>query len=88
MDTVNNTYPALKFPASKLSAFAATIDFFIISLKNGDVICFTPDNVDNFYRWLMVHNIRDIKVEKTKKELSPVINSGGSWKELFKRKSK
>jgi len=88
MDTVNNTYPALKFPASELSAFVATIDFFIISLKNGDVIHFTPDNVDNFYHWLMVHNIRDIKTEETKMELSPVINSGGGWKELFKRKSK
>ncbi|MDN4028929.1 hypothetical protein [Chryseobacterium gambrini] len=88
MDTVNNTYPALKFPASELSAFAAAIHFFIISLKNGDAIHFTPDNVENFYRWLMVHNIRDIKAEKTKTELSPVINSGGGWKELLKRKSK
>jgi len=85
MDTANNTYPALEFPASELSAFAVTIDCFIISLKNGKIINFTPDNVGDFYCWLTTHNIRDIQKTETKKEEPPVTNSGKGWKGLFKK---
>ncbi|MGJ1335287.1 hypothetical protein [Sphingobacterium siyangense] len=84
MDTANNTYPALAFPASELSAFAIVIDCFIISLKNSELIHFTPDNADDFYNWLIAHNIPYIENKKTKKEEPPTANSGRSWKGLFK----
>lgn len=85
MDTANNTYPALQFSAPELSAFAVAVDLFIISLKNGNLIHFVPDNTDNFYHWLITHNIRDIANEKTKKEEMPVINKGTGLKGLFKQ---
>ncbi|WP_026769739.1 hypothetical protein [Asinibacterium sp. OR53] len=85
MDTASNTYPALEFPASELSAFAVTIDCFIISLKNGKIIHFTPDNVGDFYHWLISHNVRDIQKKETKKEEPSVIKSGKGWKGFFKK---
>ncbi|MDX3913922.1 MAG: hypothetical protein QHC79_10335 [Pseudosphingobacterium sp.] len=86
MDTVNNTYPALEFPASELSAFTVASGCFSISLKDGKIIHFTPENEDDFYRWLIFHNIRDIRMAETKEEKAPVSNIGISWKGLFKRK--
>lgn len=83
MDAVNNTYPALAFPAPELSAFAVTFDVFTLSLKNGKLIHFTPDDAGNFYHWLTSHNIRDIQKEEIKNEKSPVANPGRGWKGLF-----
>lgn len=88
MDTANNTYPAFTFPATELSAFAVSVDFFIISLKNGKIIHFTPDNALTFYDWLVAHGVRDIKVE-IKNEKPPVAaQSVKGWKGLFMRKNK
>lgn len=86
MDTANITYPALEFPASEISAFAVTFDVFILSLKNGKLIKFAPDNVDEFYHWLTIHNIRDIEKTETKKEKPTVNNSNKGWRGLFKQK--
>lgn len=61
MDNVNNTYPALEFPASELSAFGFIYNFFSISLKNGTIIHFTPDDMQSFYDWLISHGVRDIR---------------------------
>ncbi|CAM2854475.1 hypothetical protein DRF59_00935 [Chryseobacterium flavum] len=81
MDTANNTYPDLKFPSSELSAFAVTIDFFIISFKNGNLIHFVPDNVQTFYDWLIAHGVRDIQ-----KENPTAITPNRESKGWFKRK--
>ncbi|MBN8784278.1 MAG: hypothetical protein J0G98_14560 [Terrimonas ferruginea] len=64
MDTGNETYPAFNIPAAELSAFTVSIDLFIISLKNGELIRFTPDDVGRFYDWLISHNVRDIRTTK------------------------
>lgn len=64
MDTDNKNYPALQFASSELSAFAVCIDLFIISLKNGELIRFTPDNVQRFQDWLIAHGVRDVKNDK------------------------
>ncbi|CAI9686774.1 hypothetical protein EAVNVH72_03485 [Elizabethkingia anophelis] len=65
MDNVNNTYPALEFPA-----FGFISNFFSISLKNGNIIHFTPDDIQSFYDWLISHGIRDIRANylKSKKD--------------------
>lgn len=82
MDTASNTYPALQFPASELSAFAVTMDIFTISLKNGKLIHFKPDDMQTFYDWLIAHGVRDIQKQK----LPATIKPGGDGKGLFKRK--
>lgn len=61
MDTGSKNYPALNIPDSELSAFTVCIDLFIISLKNGELIRFTPDDVGRFYDWLISHSVRDIR---------------------------
>lgn len=86
METIQNTYPALDFSASELSAFAFTTSFFTISLKNGQIINFTPDDTDDFYKWLLAHNIRDIQKTEIKIEEPAITNNSRGWKGLFKRK--
>ncbi len=63
MSTVNNTYPSFEFSASELSAFGISIDVFTISLKDGKLIHFTPDDRQAFRDWLMANGVRDIKTD-------------------------
>ena len=51
-----------QFPheAKELSAFTFSLDTFIISLKNGQVVKHMPDNVKAFRDWLMKNNVREI----------------------------
>lgn len=88
MDTANNTYPALQLPASELSAFAVTTDRFIISLKNIELIRFTPDNVDYFNNWIVAHNIRDIATEKLKRKKRPLLIQVKAGKDCISIKNK
>lgn len=86
METIKSTYPALNFTASELSAFAFTTNLFTISLKNGQIINFTPDDTDDFYNWLIAHNVRDVQNTEIKIEEPPITNNSTGWKGLFKRK--
>ncbi|ADQ15949.1 hypothetical protein Lbys_0154 [Leadbetterella byssophila DSM 17132] len=87
MDTENNTYPTLQFPASELSAFSVATNFFSISLKNGEVIHFTPDDMEAFYNWLIKQGVRDIRNDiLEEKRTSVAVKSVGGWKGLFQRK--
>lgn len=84
MDTANNTYLAFQFPASELSAFAIASGIFTISLKNGKIVHFCPDDVQHFHDWLTAHEIRDIQKEEEKaKPASPSTNK--SWWGQIKR---
>lgn len=84
MGTAKKTYPALQYPASDLSAFAVCIDMFIISLKNGEIIHFTPDNIQEFYDWLIAHSVRDVKNETMGKEETIAPPSVGLYKRIIK----
>lgn len=84
MGTAKNTYPALQYPASDLSAFAVCIDMFIISLKNGEIIHFTPDNVQRFYDWLIDHSVRDVRNEAIGSEENIATPSVGLFKRIMK----
>ncbi|GAA0886474.1 hypothetical protein GCM10009120_50730 [Sphingobacterium siyangense subsp. cladoniae] len=53
-------YPDFDHPASQLSAFSLCIDVFIISLKNGDIVRFKPDEIAHFKEWLYRFEVRDI----------------------------
>ncbi|WP_338839280.1 hypothetical protein [Flavobacterium ginsenosidimutans] len=84
MGTAKNTYPALQYPASDLSAFAVCIDMFIISLKNGEIIHFTPDNVQRFYDWLIDHSVRDVQNEAIVRQENIATPSVGLFKRIMK----
>lgn len=88
MDTANNTYPSLQFTASELSAFTVSFDSFIISLKNGELIHFTPDNIENFHDWLTAHGVRDVHAAVKKKVVPPDAFPSEVSRGLFRRKSK
>ena len=48
----------------ELSAFILSIDTFIISLKTGQVIKHATKEIQPFYEWLVVNNVRDIARHK------------------------
>lgn len=63
MDNTHHFYPEFDYPASQLSAFSHCIDVFIVSLKNGEIVKFKPDNIAHFKEWLDRFNIRNIAVD-------------------------
>ena len=54
------TYPGFEYTANELSKFIKACDFVTIQLKNGQIIHYTPDNIDDFIRWLKINNIKNI----------------------------
>lgn len=60
MDKAQSFYPNFDHPASHLSAFSLCIDVFIISLKNGEIVKFKPDDIAHFKEWLDRFKVRDI----------------------------
>ncbi|MCT3639639.1 MULTISPECIES: hypothetical protein [Weeksellaceae] len=55
-------YPDFTHPASQLSAFSLCIDVFIISLKNGEIVKFKPNDIAHFKEWLNRFKVRDVAV--------------------------
>lgn len=66
-----NSYPGLDVKASELSAFGVAIDVFVLSLKNRELVRFTPDDPKAFRAWLSAHGVRDVdQAIKPKKKQS------------------
>ncbi|MDR3680436.1 MAG: hypothetical protein P4L41_10760 [Flavipsychrobacter sp.] len=61
-----STYPGFPYHAGELSAYLAELHYFIIALKNGEVIHHHPENSLTFHDWLIANKIRDIN------KISPV----------------
>ncbi|MEZ5018198.1 MAG: hypothetical protein R2800_14160 [Flavipsychrobacter sp.] len=53
-------FKGFDYSAKELSAYAFSIDTFIISLKTDEIIQFVPDDAIAFRKWLDVHGIRDV----------------------------
>ncbi|AZA92884.1 MAG: hypothetical protein J0H29_00075 [Sphingobacteriales bacterium] len=62
MDSKDIFYPEFEHPASQLSAFSLCIDVFIISLKNGEIVSFKPNEIAPFKEWLDRFKVRNIAV--------------------------
>ncbi len=56
-----SSYPKFDHEADELSAFSFSIDTFIISLKNGQIVHFVAEDVQDFKAWLIKHGVRDIR---------------------------
>lgn len=65
----DSSYPGLPHKASELSAYSSSsvVEIFVLSLKNQQIIQFTPDDPKRFRAWLDANNIRDVN----KQELKP-----------------
>lgn len=58
----NQNFP---YNAEELSAFILSIDTFIISLKNGQVVKHATSETEPFYEWLVANNVRDISRQRS-----------------------
>jgi hypothetical protein len=56
-------YEGFEYSADQLSAYLNTgFGFFMLSLKNGDIVRYQPDDVEQFCRWLTEQKIRNVRV--------------------------
>lgn len=84
MGTAKNTYTSLNYTSSELSAFVVCIDMFIISLKNGKLIHFTPDDVSDFHDWLVCQGVREVEQAGTGENVSMPKSSEGLFERVIK----
>ncbi len=61
-------YEGFEHAASELSAYTSSVGIFIISMKNGSIVHYTPKDEEAFALWLKDNKIRDIRTnDGTKK---------------------
>jgi hypothetical protein len=53
-------YHDFAYAAHELSAYIMSLGIFIISLRNGRVVNYTPADAEDFDLWLSAHHVRDI----------------------------
>lgn len=53
-------YQGFSHHHNDLSAFAITLGTFVISLKNGNIVHHTPEDLDSFLLWLRNGNVREV----------------------------
>lgn len=52
--------PEFPYPPDEISAFGVTMDVFILSLKNGELVHHTPEDEQEFHQWLTAHEVREV----------------------------
>ncbi len=60
MNTSSTSFPGFDHDAAELSAYIFSIDTFIISLKNEEIIKFVAPQPDDFRQWLEHHGVRNV----------------------------
>lgn len=56
-------FPGLPYAANEISAYMLGVEsLYILSLKNGQMPRFQPENVADFIAWLKAHKIREVKL--------------------------
>ncbi|MEZ5015921.1 MAG: hypothetical protein R2800_02640 [Flavipsychrobacter sp.] len=63
MKTITKEYEDFAYTATQLSAYARTMDVFVIALRTGEIIEHRPENAFAFQVWLNFHHIRNIEQE-------------------------
>ncbi|MBZ0098732.1 MAG: hypothetical protein K8F30_06590 [Taibaiella sp.] len=56
----NRHFEGFAYPADELSAYIFSIDTFIISLKNEEIVRFVTDAPEDFQHWLDDNGIRNV----------------------------
>ena len=57
----SGNYPGFNYEANHLSKFLATAGIVTILLKNGEIIHYSPTDINAFMQWLEVHSIENIR---------------------------
>ena len=60
MNTFTSRFAGFEHEASALSAYAFSIDTFIVSLKDGQIVRFVTDRPDDFRQWLQGQGARNV----------------------------
>ncbi len=60
MNTFTTRFAGFDHEAAELSAYAFSIDTFVVSLKNKEVVHFVTDRPGDFLLWLEHHGARNI----------------------------
>lgn len=60
MEQRNDRYPGFAYTAAQLSAYIYVLNTFIISLKNGQLIRYRPDDIQSFTHWLSANRLRHV----------------------------
>jgi len=47
------------YTADELQSYLLSVDTFIVTLKNGRVVQYSPPSIASFRRWLIDNNVRD-----------------------------
>lgn len=54
-------FPGFNHSPNELSAFHLSLNSFVLSLKNGKLIRFAPEDTEAFLHWLKKNRIKDIR---------------------------
>lgn len=54
-------YQDFPYHPADLSAFGVTYGIFVISLKDGNIVHYTPGDEEEFYRWLQEQDVREVQ---------------------------
>jgi hypothetical protein len=57
------------YKAEELKYFLQSVDTFILALKSGKMVHYTPNNVASFRRWLFEHQIIDRALQYSHRDL-------------------
>lgn len=60
MNTFTTRFAGFDHDATELSAYIFSIDTFIISLKNEEIVRYVTEEPDDFQQWLDYHGIRNV----------------------------
>ena len=60
MNTFTSRFAGFEHEASALSAYAFSIDTFIVSLRDGQIVRFVTDRPEDFRQWLEGHGVRNV----------------------------
>lgn len=57
---MDNHFEDFAYSAGELSAYIFSVDTFIISLKNEEIIKHVAERPDDFRQWLEAHGVRNV----------------------------
>lgn len=57
----SGNYPGFDYQAEQLSKFLCTAGIVTLLLKNGEIVHYTPTDIDAFMQWLKGHQIENIR---------------------------
>jgi len=58
-----NYYPGFPYASAELTKFLATVEVVTLMLKSGEIVHYSPVDIESFIQWLRDNNIEDIRTD-------------------------